>query len=129
MISRIFFSQKYQLKTCTSYMLIQRLLWHDVSAVNDYADTMIVWSTIMWTSSQHCQWLRGTVVHDYGKLFYLGKSTLMKNLTKTEIWYSLRWLCGHAIFELWDRISSQKQRSSQNHFFACSYEAHVESCK
>ena len=46
----------------------QRLSWYGVSVVNDYADTMSVWSTTTLTLFQHSQRLHGhrvSIVNDY----------------------------------------------------------------
>ena len=110
MISRPFlFSQKYSPKTCTVYMFSKTTLtvWHHVSVVNHYVD---IESELSMTTMTCCQWLRETV------LLWKKVQNPMKNLTKSVIWYFRRWLRGNAIIELWDRISLQKQRSSQNRF-------------
>ena len=60
------------------------LRWHGVSVVNDYADTMSVWSI---TTLTPCQWSQQLRCHT-GNYFTLEKvKKLKKNVTQNVIWY------------------------------------------
>ena len=73
----------------------QRLCWHSVGLVNNYADTRSAWSRLR---SHYVAQHTTTLTH--GKLFYFGKSKTYEKVAKYLTFAKIalprnRWLCGH----------------------------------